>query len=76
VDFSQVTDLLSRAHTCLWERKGLLLSCRGFWLFSDRLIGGGDRWKYKHHIEAGPQVWRLEFKFGRGPGPLDRSGIG
>ena len=24
------------------SRKGSLLSCRGFWLFSDRLIGGGD----------------------------------
>ena len=23
-------------------REGLLLSCRGFWLFLDRLIGGGD----------------------------------
>ena len=27
---------------CLWEREGSLLSCCGFWLFSDRLIGGGD----------------------------------
>ena len=24
------------------RRECLLLSCRGFWLFSDRLIGGGD----------------------------------
>ena len=24
------------------SRKGSLLSCRGFWLFLDRLIGGGD----------------------------------
>jgi hypothetical protein len=59
MDPGQVTDLLSRAHTCLWERKGLLLSCRGFRLFSDRLIRGEDRWRSKHHIEAGPQVWGL-----------------
>jgi hypothetical protein len=44
---------------CLWKQKGLLLSCRGFWLFSDRLIRGGDRWRSKHHIEAEPQVWGL-----------------
>jgi polyferredoxin len=30
-----------------------------FWLFSDRLIGGGDRWRSKHYIEARPQVWGL-----------------
>ena len=24
------------------RREDLLLSCRGFWLFLDRLIGGGD----------------------------------
>jgi hypothetical protein len=59
IDPGQVTDLLSRAHTCLWERKGLLLSCHGLWLFPDRLIGGGDRWRSKHHFEAGPQVWEL-----------------
>jgi hypothetical protein len=35
----------------------LLLSCHGLWLFSDRLIGGGDRWRSKHHFEVGPQVW-------------------
>jgi hypothetical protein len=37
----QVTDILSQAHTCLWEREELLLSCRGFRLFSDRLLGVG-----------------------------------
>jgi hypothetical protein len=31
----------------------------GFRLFPDRLIGGGDRWRSKHHIEVGPQVWGL-----------------
>jgi hypothetical protein len=30
MDPSQVTDLLSQEHICLWEREGLLLSCRGF----------------------------------------------
>jgi hypothetical protein len=59
IDSGQVTDLLSRAHTCLWEREGLLLSCHGLRLFLDRLIGGGDRWRSKHHFEAGPQVWGL-----------------
>jgi hypothetical protein len=59
MDPGQVTDLLSRAHTCLWERESLLLSCHGHRLFSDRLIGGGDRWRSKHRIEAGPQVWGL-----------------
>jgi hypothetical protein len=59
MDPGQVTDLLSRAHTCLWEREGLLLSCHGLRLFSDRLIGGGDRWRSKHRIEAWPQVQGL-----------------
>jgi hypothetical protein len=57
MDPSQVTNILSRAHTCLWEREDLLLSCHGLWLFPDRLIGGGDRWRSMHHFEAGPQVW-------------------
>jgi hypothetical protein len=74
MDPSQVTDLLSRAHTYLWERKDLLLSCHGLRLFPDRLLGGGDRWRSKHHIEVGPQVWGFGVKFGRGPGTLDRSG--
>jgi hypothetical protein len=55
----QVTYILSRAHTCLWEREGSLLSCHGLRLFPDQLIGGGDRWRSKHHIEGGPQVWAL-----------------
>jgi hypothetical protein len=59
MDPSQVTDLLSRAHTCLWEREGLLLSYHGFRLCPDRLIGSEDRWRFKHHIEAWPQVWGL-----------------
>jgi hypothetical protein len=34
----------------------LLLSCHGFWLFSDLLLGVGNRWRSKHHIEVGPAV--------------------
>jgi hypothetical protein len=45
IDSGQVTDLLFLAHTCLWEREDLLLSYHGLWLFPDRLIGGGDRWR-------------------------------
>jgi hypothetical protein len=52
----QVTDILSRAHTCLWEREDLLRSCHGFWLFPDRLLGVGFRWMSKHHTEVGPAV--------------------
>jgi hypothetical protein len=35
MDPGQVTDLLSRAHTCLWERKDLLPSYHRLRLFSD-----------------------------------------
>jgi hypothetical protein len=59
MDPSQVIDLLSRAHTCLWEQEGLLLSYHGLRLFPDQLMGGGDRWRSKHRIETGPQVLGL-----------------
>jgi hypothetical protein len=52
----QVTDILSRAHTGSWEREDLLLSCLGFWLFLDRLLEVGFRWRPKHRTEAGPAV--------------------
>jgi hypothetical protein len=59
MDPSQVTDLLSRAYTCLWEQEDLFLSCHGFRLFLDRLfrvvIYIGWR-RSKHHTEAGPTV--------------------
>ena len=29
-------------HILMYVREDLLLSCRGFWLFLDRLIGGRD----------------------------------
>jgi hypothetical protein len=56
VDGSQVTYLLSWAHTYLWEREDLLLSCHGFRLFSDRLLGVHYGWRSKHHTETRPQV--------------------
>jgi hypothetical protein len=31
----------------------------GFYLFPNRLIGGGERWRSKHHSEARSQVWGL-----------------
>ena len=76
VDGSQVTNLLSWAHTCLWERKGLLLSCRRFLLFLDRLIGGGDGGGLSTTLSLGLWHGGLESKFGRGPGPLDRRVVG
>jgi hypothetical protein len=75
MDPGQVIDLLSRAHTCLWEREGLLLSCRGLRLFPNRLmeagIGGGLSTALRSGLKCG-----LESKFGRGPGTRDRSGTG
>jgi hypothetical protein len=59
VDGSQVTDLLSWEYTCLWEREDSFLSCRGFRLFLDWLIGGGKRWRYKHRTKTRYQVWGL-----------------
>ena len=41
------------------SKESSLLSCRGFRLFSDRLIGGGERWRSKHHTETRSQVWGL-----------------
>jgi hypothetical protein len=59
MDPGQVTYLLSRAYTCLWEREDLFLSYHGFWLFQDQLfrevIYIGLR-RSKHHTEAGPAV--------------------
>jgi hypothetical protein len=59
IDPDQVTDLLSRVYTCLWEREDLFLSCRGFRLFLDRLfrvvIYTGLR-RSKHHTKVRPAV--------------------
>ena len=40
----------------------MLLSCHGFRLFSDWLLGVGTRWRSKHHTETRSQVleaWSL-----------------
>ena len=34
----------------------MLLSCHGFLLFSDRLLGVGIRWRSKHHTKTRSQV--------------------
>ena len=34
----------------------MLLSCHGFWLFLDQLLGVGIRWRSKHHTETRSQV--------------------
>ena len=52
--------------------KGSLLSCRGFWLFPDRLIEGGDGGGRNTALSLGLKSGGLESKFGRRPGPHDR----
>ena len=52
--------------------EGLLLSYRGFWLFPDRLIGGGDGGGgdgggLSTALSPGLRSRGLESKFGRGP---------
>ena len=54
------------------RREDLLLPCRGFRLFSDRLIGGGDGGGLSTALSSGLRSGGLESKFGRGPGPHDR----
>ena len=58
------------------SREGSLLSSQGFWLFSDRLIGGGDGGGLSTTLSLGLRCGGLESKFGRGPGPLDRRVVG
>ena len=58
------------------RREDLLLSCRGFRLFSDRLIGGGDGGGPCTALSLGLKSGGLESKFGRGPGPQDKRVIG
>ena len=52
-------------------REGSLLSYCGFWLFPDWLIGGRDGGGLSTTLSPGLRCGGLEFKFGRGPGPLD-----
>ena len=58
------------------SREGSLLYCHGFRLFLDRLIGGGDGGGLSTTLSPGLRCGGLEFKFGRGPGPLDRRVVG
>ena len=51
-------------------REGLLLSCHGFWLFPDWLIGGGDGGGLSTTLSLGLRSGGLESKFGWGPRPL------
>ena len=46
------------------SRKGSLLSCRGFRLFLDRLIGGGDGGGLSTTLSPGLRCGGLESKFG------------
>ena len=54
----------------------MLLSYRGFWLFPDRLIGGGDGGGLSTTLSLGLRSGGLKSKFGRGPGPLDKGVVG
>ena len=75
--------VLVKSHTSYPEhilvygsREGSLLSCRGFWLFMDRLIGGGDGGGLSTTLSLGLKSGGLESEFGRGPRPLDRRVVG
>ena len=58
------------------HREGLLLSCRGFRLFLDRLIGGEDGGGLSTKISPRLRSGGLESKFGWGPRPHDKNGMG
>ena len=51
------------------RREDLSLSCRGFRLFPDRLIRGGDGGGPCTTLSSGLRSGVLESKFGRGPRP-------
>ena len=57
-------------------REDLLLSCRGFRLFLDRLIGGRDGGGPCTTLNPGLRSGGLESKFGRGPGYPGQEGDG
>ena len=57
-------------------REDLLLSCHGFWLFPDRLIGGGDGGGLSTTLSLGLRSGGLESKFGRGPKHPGQEGDG
>ena len=53
------------------SREGSLLSCRGFRLFSNRQIGGGDGGGLSTTLSLGLRCGGFESKFGWGPRPHD-----
>ena len=58
------------------RREDLSLSCRGFWLFSDQLIGGGDGGGLSTALSLGLRSGGLGSKFGRGPRHPGQEGDG
>ena len=58
------------------RREDLLLFCRGFWLFLDRLIGGRDGGGPCTALSLGLRSGGLESKFGRRLGHLGQEGDG
>ena len=64
--------MVVRSHTCLWEREGSLLSCRGFQLFLNRLSRGGDGGGLSTTLSLGLRSRGFESKFRREPRSLDR----
>ena len=58
------------------SREGSLFSCRGFRLFSDRLIGVGDGGGLSTTLSSGLRSGGLESKFGWRPRPHDRRMVG
>ena len=58
------------------HREDLLLSCCGFRLFPDRLIGARDGGGPCTALSSGLRIGGLESKFERGPGPCDRRVMG
>ena len=75
--------VLGKSQTCYLEhiliyesREGSLLSCCGFWIFLDQLIGGGDGGDLSTALSLGLSCGGLESKFWQGPRPLDRRVVG
>jgi hypothetical protein len=59
MDSSQVTDLLSWAHTCLWGQEDLLLSYHGFRLSEPTIMGGLLGGGLSTALRPGLRCWGL-----------------
>ena len=75
-DSRQVTDYCPEHILGYGRREDLLLSYRGFRLFLERLIGGGDGKGLSTTLSSGLRSGGLESKFERGPELLDRRVVG